>query len=42
MRLFAERIRGAQTLAVPDAGHSTFWEQADLFNRTILAFLARY
>jgi pimeloyl-ACP methyl ester carboxylesterase len=42
MRLFAERIRGAETLAVPDAGHSTFWEQAELFNRSLLAFLARY
>jgi len=42
MRLFADRLRGAQTLVVPDAGHSTFWEQAELFNRTVLAFLARY
>lgn len=42
MRLFADRIRGAETLAVPDAGHSTFWEQAELFNRSLVAFLARY
>jgi len=27
---------------VPDAGHSTFWEQAELFNRSLLTFLARY
>jgi len=42
MRLFADHMRGAEMLAVPDAGHSTFWEQAELFNRTILSFLARY
>jgi len=42
MRLFADHMRGAEMLAVPDAGHSTFWEQAELFNRTVLAFLARY
>jgi pimeloyl-ACP methyl ester carboxylesterase len=42
MRLFADHLRGAETLAVPDAGHSTFWEQAELFNRSLLAFLTRY
>jgi hypothetical protein len=36
MRLFADHMRGAEMLAVPDAGHSTFWEQAELFNRTFL------
>lgn len=42
MRLFADHLRGAETLAVPDAGHSTFWEQAELFNRSLLTFLKRY
>jgi pimeloyl-ACP methyl ester carboxylesterase len=42
MRLFADHLRGAETLAIPDAGHSAFWEQPDLFNRSLLAFLARY
>ena len=42
MRLFADHMRGAEMLAVPDAGHSTFWEQAELFNRSLLTFLARY
>jgi pimeloyl-ACP methyl ester carboxylesterase len=42
MRLFADRMKGAETLAVPDAGHSTFWEQAELFNRSLLTFLNRY
>jgi pimeloyl-ACP methyl ester carboxylesterase len=42
LRLFAARIKGAETLVVPEAGHSVFWEEADMFNRTLLAFLARY
>ena len=42
MRLFADRMKGAETIAVPDAGHSTFWEQAELFNRSLLTFLKRY
>jgi len=42
MRLFADRMQGAETIAVPDAGHSTFWEQAELFNRSLLTFLKRY
>jgi pimeloyl-ACP methyl ester carboxylesterase len=42
MRLFADRMKGAETIAVPDAGHSTFWEQAELFNRSLVAFLKRY
>jgi len=42
MRLFADHLRGVETLAIPDAGHSAFWEQPELFNRSLLAFLARY
>lgn len=42
MRLFADHMKGAQMLAVPDAGHSTFWEQAELFNRSLLTFLKQY
>ena len=42
LRLFAARIKGAETFVVPEAGHSVFWEETDLFNRTLLAFLARY
>ena len=42
LRLFADRLRGAETLVVPEAGHSAFWENAELFNRTLVSFLARY
>jgi len=42
MRMFADHLNGAQTINVPDAGHSTFWEQAEVFNRSLIAFLKRY
>jgi pimeloyl-ACP methyl ester carboxylesterase len=42
MRLYGDHLRGAETLVVPDAGHSVFWEHTELFNRSLLAFLARY
>ena len=42
MRLFAARIRGAETLVFPEAGHSGYWEEADAFNRAVIAFLARH
>jgi pimeloyl-ACP methyl ester carboxylesterase len=42
MRQFAERIRGAESLPIPDVGHSAFWESAELFNASLLAFLTRY
>jgi pimeloyl-ACP methyl ester carboxylesterase len=38
----AARIAGADTLIVPEAGHSAYWEQPDVFNQAVLGFLARY
>jgi len=40
LRLFAARIRGASSVVVPEAGHSAYWEQPDVFNRAVLEFLA--
>lgn len=39
LRLFAARMRHADTLMVREAGHSTYWEQPDVFNRAVLGFL---
>jgi pimeloyl-ACP methyl ester carboxylesterase len=38
-RMFAVRIRGSVSLVVPEAGHSTYWEQPDVFNRAVIDFL---
>ena len=42
LRLFAARMKGAETLVVPEAGHSVYWEQPEIFNRVVLTFVARY
>ena len=42
MRRYGDHLRGAEWLVVPDAGHSVFWENTELFNRSLLAFLKRY
>ena len=42
MRLFSNHLRGSEMLMMPDAGHSAFWEQPELFNKWLLTFLARY
>lgn len=40
--LFAARIKGSETLVIPEAGHSAYWEQPDVFNRAVLKFLAKH
>lgn len=42
LRLFSARIRQAESLVVPETGHSAYWEQPEIFNRTVLAFLGKH
>ncbi len=42
LRLFAARIRNSEFLVVPEAGHSTYWEQPEIFNRAILNFIGKH
>ena len=42
LRMYAGRIPNAETIIVPGAGHSLYWEQPEVFNRALLAFLARH
>jgi pimeloyl-ACP methyl ester carboxylesterase len=42
MRLFAARIKGAEAVVVPEAGHSAYWEQPDVFNRAVLDFIKKH
>jgi pimeloyl-ACP methyl ester carboxylesterase len=42
LRLFAARIKGAESVVVPEAGHSTYWEQPEVFNRAILDFIRKH
>jgi pimeloyl-ACP methyl ester carboxylesterase len=40
-QLLAERLPRAETLVIPEAGHSSYWEQPDIFNHAVLAFIQR-
>ncbi len=42
MRLFAARIRNSEFVVVPDAGHSAYWEQPEVFNRAVLDFIRKH
>jgi pimeloyl-ACP methyl ester carboxylesterase len=42
MKMFAARIKHAETMVVPEAGHSTYWEQPDVFNRAVLNFIRKH
>jgi pimeloyl-ACP methyl ester carboxylesterase len=40
MRMFAARVKGSKSVVIPEAGHSAYWEQPEIFNRTVLDFIA--
>jgi pimeloyl-ACP methyl ester carboxylesterase len=42
MRRMADRIKGAQFITIPEAGHSVWWEVPDQFNSAVLKFIARH
>jgi pimeloyl-ACP methyl ester carboxylesterase len=42
MRMFAARVTGAQSVVIPESGHSAYWEQPDLFNRTVFEFISKH
>ncbi len=42
LRMFATHMRHADVVVVPEAGHSTYWEQPDAFNQAVLAFLRKH
>ena len=42
LRMFTSHLPNAELVLVPEAGHSIYWEQPELFNRTVLDFLKRH
>jgi len=40
--MFAARIKSAQSLVIPEAGHSSYWEKPDVFNKAVLDFLKKH
>ena len=41
LRMQASHMPHAETMVIPEAGHSPYWEQPEIFNRLLLDFLAR-
>jgi pimeloyl-ACP methyl ester carboxylesterase len=35
-RMIAAEIAGSRVAYMPEAGHSSYWEQPELFNRAVL------
>ena len=42
MRLLAKHIPGCQFVTVPEAGHAAFWEQPEIWNGLVLAFIGQH
>jgi pimeloyl-ACP methyl ester carboxylesterase len=42
LRMVARHIPGSEVMIVPEAGHSVYWEQPEVFNRTMLGFMAKH
>jgi pimeloyl-ACP methyl ester carboxylesterase len=42
LRMQASHLPHAEVVTIPEAGHSPYWEQPAVFNRTLLDFLARH
>lgn len=42
MRAFARHMPQADMIVMPDAGHSVYWEQPDLFNGIVVDFLGKH
>jgi pimeloyl-ACP methyl ester carboxylesterase len=42
LKMFSSRIKGSQSLVIPDAGHSAHWEKPDVFNRAVLDFIRKH
>jgi pimeloyl-ACP methyl ester carboxylesterase len=41
-RMIAAKIPGAELVVAPEAGHSVYWEEPEVFNRAVLAFIGKH
>jgi len=42
MKILASHIPNAEFLVVPNAGHSVYWEEPELFDGTVLNFIRKH
>ena len=40
--LFTARVKNSQSLVIPEAGHTSYWEKPEIFNRAVLDFIRMY
>jgi len=41
-RIIAAKIPNAELVVAPESGHSIYWEEPEVFNRAVLAFVAKH
>jgi pimeloyl-ACP methyl ester carboxylesterase len=41
-QMFARHIPNSELVIVPEAGHSSYWEQPEIFNKAVLDFIGRH
>ena len=42
LRMFGQRMRHAESVIIPETGHSSYWENPVAFNAAVLAFLHKH
>jgi pimeloyl-ACP methyl ester carboxylesterase len=42
LRLFTERVKDSESMIIPEAGHTSYWEKPEIFNRAVLDFIRKH
>ena len=42
LRFIAARVKNSESVVIPEAGHSAYWEQPEIFNRAVLQFIRKH
>ncbi|MGD9841286.1 MAG: alpha/beta fold hydrolase [Steroidobacteraceae bacterium] len=42
LRVLSSRLKRVESAVIPESGHSSYWENPGVFNRTVLAFISKY
>lgn len=42
LRMFSARMKHAEYAVIPESGHTSFWENPQIFNNTVLAFISKH
>lgn len=42
LRMFTARMKHAESAVIAESGHSSYWENPETFNRTVLAFIGKH